>query len=123
MESTFEQNGGKYIECGDYMLPNLALPTEKEYHIGVWGQRYRKHLKSAHRVLYYNYLTKGTLYEHLSDVDTQAEEMFARLVKSLSEKENITEKLKADEPMEWVCRTNNIRSRAMEVVNAEVIFI
>ena len=123
MESVFEQNGGTYIECGDYQLPNLSLSEEKEYHIGVWGQRYRKHLKSAHRVLYYNYLTKGTLYEHLTNVDTQAEEMFSRLVKSLAEKENITEKMKLTNPMEWVQRMNNIRFRAMETVNAEVIFI
>lgn len=123
MKSVFEQNGGGYIDCGDYQLPNITLPTEKEYHIGVWGQRYRRHLKSNHRVLYYNYLTKGTLYEHLSDVDAQAEELFSRLVKSLAEKENVTEKMKAKEPMEWVRRMNNIRSRAMETVNAEVIFI
>lgn len=123
MKSVFEQNGGSYIDCGDYQLPNITLPTEKEYHIGVWGQRYRRHLKSNHRVLYYNYLTKGTLYEHLAEIDEQAEELFSRLVKSLAEAENLTEKLKAKEPMEWVRRMNNIRSRAMETVNAEVIFI
>ena len=123
MKSVFEQNGSSYIDCGDYQLPNITLPTEKEYHIGVWGQRYRRHLKSNHRVLYYNYLTKGTLYEHLAEIDEQAEELFSRLVKSLAEKENVTEKMKAKEPMEWVRRMNNIRSRAMETVNAEVIFI
>lgn len=123
MKSVFEQNCGRYIDCGDYQLPNITLPTEKEYHIGVWGQRYRRYLKSNHRVLYYNYLTKGTLYEHLAEIDEQAEELFSRLVKSLAKKENVTEELKAKEPMEWVRRMNNIRSRAMETVNAEVIFV
>lgn len=73
-------------------------------------------------MIYYNYLTKGTLYQHLAEVDERAECMFNQLVKSLAEKENIAEKLKADNPMLWVQKMNNIRNRATEIVNTEVIY-
>ena len=80
-------------------------------------------MKQNHRILYYNLLTAGTLTEHLAEVDSQAESMFQTLVKSLAEKENVTEKMKANTPMEWVQKMNNIRSRAAEIVYAEVIFV
>ncbi len=89
----------------------------------MWGQRYRKHLQQNHRVLYYKYLTSGTLYKHISEVETQAENLFTSVVKSLTEKENVSEKLKAKSPMEWVQKMNNIRGRATEIVNTEVIFV
>ena len=81
------------------------------------------YLKSNHKVLYYNYLTSGKLYEHLAEVDTRAEEMFQQFVKSLAEKENVTEKLKAENAMLWVQKMNNIQARAMEVVNADLIYV
>ena len=108
---------------GDHALPKLAINDESEYHIGVWGQRYRIHLKENHRILYYNYLTSGTLNWHIAEVDKRADETFNHLVKELAEKENVTERMKADNTMEWVPRTNNIRSRAMEIINSEVIFV
>ena len=94
MKTIFEQQGVEYRQAGDYMLPNVGMGEQKEYQIGVWGQRYKRHLKSNHRVIYYNYLTSGRLYEHLAEVDTRAEVMFHELVKTLAEKENVTEKLK-----------------------------
>lgn len=123
MRTIFEQQGVEYRQAGDYMLPNVALAKQKEYQIGVWGQRYKRYLKSNHQVLYYNYLTSGKLYEHLAEVDTRAEVMFQELVKSLTEKENVTEKLKAENTFLWIRKMNNIRSRASEIVNAEVICI
>ena len=105
------------------MLPNVTLAEQKDYQIGVWGQRYKRYLKSNHKVLYYNYLTSGKLYEHLAEVDTRAEEMFQQFVKSLDEKENVTEKLKAENAMLWVQKMNNIQARAMEVVNADLIYV
>lgn len=119
----YENPGGTYQRQGDYELPNLPLQPEKEYHTGIWGQRYRRNLKQNHRVRYYNMLTAGTLNEHIADIDHHAERMFQSLVKSLAERENFTEKMKADVPMEWVQRMNNIRNRAIEIVNAEMIFV
>ncbi len=113
----------EYHQNTDYIVPNLSLKDEAEYHIGIWGQRYRKHLQEHHKIIYFNYLTKGTLYEHLDEVDTRAETIFNQIVKSLAEKENVTEKLKAENMMLWVQKMNNIRSRATEIVNSEVIFV
>lgn len=124
MKTIFEQLGVDYRQAGDYMLPNVELVEQNEYQIGVCvGQRYKRHLKSNHRVLYYNYLTSGRLYDHLAEVDTRAEEMFQELVNSLAEKENVTEKLKAENTLMWIRKMNNIRNRASEIVNAEVIYI
>ena len=123
MKTIFEQQGVEYRQAGDYLLPNVGMDEQKEFQIGVWGQRYKRYLKSNHRVLYYNYLTSGRLYEHLAEVDIRAEKMFQQLVKSLAEKENITESLKAKDMMLWVQKMNNIRIRATEIVNVEVIYV
>ena len=123
METILNQQGIQYHQAGDYLLPNVIVGDEKEYHIGIWGQHYRRYLKQNHKVLYYNYLTSGKLYEHLSEVDSRAEEMFHQLVKALVEKENVTEKLKAEDTQKWIGLMNNIRNRATEIVNAEVIFV
>lgn len=123
MKSIYELAGGTYQKQGDYELPNLQLQPEEKQFIGVWGQRYRRHLKQNHRVLYYNLLTDGKLNRHLAEVDRQAESMFQSLVKSLAEKENVTEKLKSTTPVEWVQKINNIQNRAAEIVNNEVIFV
>ena len=121
-QTLFEQNGGTYTQQGDYLLPDIKLPEQPEYEIGVWGQRRRRYLKEHHRVLYYNMLTKCTRYPHLADIEQQAQQMFDKLVDELSEKEDITEKLKAENQMLWVQRMNNIRNRAMEIVNSELIY-
>ena len=108
---------------GDYYLPNLILPSKEERPIGVCGQRRLRYLKQHHKILYYNLLTSGKLHSHLADVDEEAQSLFLRLVKQYAEREGVTEQLKAENPMEWVCRMNNIRERVNEVVNAEMIFI
>lgn len=123
MKSIYEEVGGTYARQGDYELPNLKVPPEKEIEIGIWGQRHRQYLKQHHKIRYYNLLTAGTLNRHLAEVDQQAERMFRSLVSALSEQENVTEKLKADCPMEWVQKMNNIRNRAAEIVNSELIFV
>ena len=123
MKSIYESTGKGYIQQGDYLLPNLQLNEESEYNIGIWGQRYRQHLKSNHKAIYYNHLTKGTLYQHLAEVDKRAENMFDQLVKSFAEKENITEQLKENDMLLWVKKMNNIRNRSIEIVNSEVIYV
>ena len=119
----FEQTGGTYTQVGDYMLPDL-LPAEKEKkaNIGVWGMRHKRYLKQNHKVFYYNLLTSGKLNSYLVDIEQQAQDLFLRLVKELAEKENVTEELKATDQMLWVQKMNNIRNRATEIVNAELIY-
>ena len=123
MKRIYEETGGTYNRQGDYELPNLKIPPEKEIEIGVWGQRYRRYLKQRHRIRYYNLLTAGTLKEHLAEMEQQAERLFQSLVSVLSEQENVTEKLKADRPMERAQKMNSIRNRAVEIVNSELIYI
>ncbi len=123
MEKTlFEQNGGTYRQVGDYVLPNITVSKEETKHIGIWGQQHLRYLKQYHKVLYYNLLTSGKLNSHIAEIDKQAEDMFFRVVKQLAEKEGVTEKFKAENQMEWVGQMNNIRNRATEIVNAELIF-
>lgn len=122
-KTIFEQIGGTYTMQGDYCLPDLTLPAEEERLIGVWAQRRLRYLKQHHQILYYNLLTSGTLRFHLADVEEEAQSLFLRLVKEYAEREGVTEQFKAENPMEWVCRMNNIRERVNEVVNAEMIFI
>lgn len=121
-KTDFEKMGGSYTLQGDYFIPDLKLPEDEQKPIGIWGQRHSRFLKQNHKVLYYNLLTSGKLNSYLADIDELAEEMFSRLVKQLAEKEDVTEKLKAENQMLWVQRMNNIRNRAMEVVNAELIY-
>ena len=122
MKSLFEQMGGTYREENGYHIPNLTLPDEEQAEIGVWGQRHLRYIKQQHKVRYVNLLTSGKLNSYLADIDKQAEDMFFRLVKQMAEREGVTEKLKADNQMEWVARMNNIRSRATEIVNHDIIY-
>lgn len=117
-----EQIGISYILQGDYYLPDLALPEQEDKPIGLWGQRHLKHIKQHRKILYINLLTIGKLNEHLADIDNQAEDMFFRLIKQTAECEGVTEQLKADNQTEWVARMNNIRSRATEIINTDLIF-
>ena len=122
-KTIFEQMCGTYTQVGDYLLPNLSLPTEeKQANIGVWGMRRKRFLKENHRVFYANLITSGKLVAYLGDIEQQATAMFLRLVKQLAEKENVTEELKETDQMLWVQKMNNIRNRATEIVNAELIY-
>lgn len=122
-KTIFEQMGGTYTRVGDYYLPNLKLPEEeKQANIGVWGMRHKRFLKENHRVLYANLMTSGKLVAYLDDIEQQATAMFLQLVKELAEKENVTENLKATDQMLWVKKMNNIRNRATEIVNTELIY-
>ena len=115
--------GGTYEQQGDYMIPCLALPTQEEQPIGIWGQRHLRYLRQYRKILYTNLLTSGKMHSYLTGLNKQAEDMFFRLVKQMTEREGVTEQLKAENQMEWVRRINNIRNRATEIVNAELIFL
>ena len=119
-----EQNGLWYELQGDYYIPCLELPAEKEErHIGVWGQRHLRYIREHKKVFYTTLLTNGKLQSHLADVEEQAQELFDRLMKQRAEREGITEKLKAERPMLWVGRMKALRGAVTETVNAEVIFV
>ena len=121
-KTIFEEMGGTYTQVGDYLLPDLKLPEEEQQPIGVWGQRHRRYLKEHRRATYTALLASGKLNSYLVGIDRQAEGMFLRLVKQMAEVEGVTEQLKADNQMEWAGRMNNIRNRAMEIVNTELIY-
>lgn len=121
-KTIFEQMGGTYTMQGDYRLPDLTLPPEDERPIGVWAHRRRQYLKQHHKILYYNLLTSGKLQSHLADVEEEAQTLFLRLVKQYAEREGVTEQLKAENPMEWGQKMNNIRNRVAEIVCADLIF-
>ena len=119
----FEKQGSTYTQVGDYMLPDLLqAEEEKEANIGIWAMRHKRYLKQNHKVRYYNLLTSGKLNSYLVDIEQQAQDLFLRLVKELAEKENVNEELKAENLMLWVQKMNNIRNRAIEVVNTKLIF-
>lgn len=118
-----EHTGINYTLQGDYYLPDLALPEQENKPIGLWGHRHLCYIKRHKKVLYTNLLTRGKLNSYLADIDEQAEDMFSRLVKQMAECEGVTEKLKADNQMEWVARMNSIRSRATEIVTKDLINI
>ena len=117
-----EHTGISYTLQGDYYLPDLALPEQEDKPIGLWGQRHLRYIKQHRKILYTNLLTSGKLNDHLADIDKQAEDIFFQLVKQMAEREGVTEKFKADNQMEWVDRMNNIRSRATEIVNNDIIY-
>lgn len=121
-KTIFEEMGDTYMQVGDYLLPDLKLPEEEQHPIGVWGQRHRRYLKEHHRATNATLFTGGKLNSCLADIDRQAEKLFSRLVKQLAEAEGVTEQLKADNQMEWVGKMNNIRHRAMEMVNSDLIY-
>ena len=111
MKSLFEEMGGTYRQEGDYLIPNLALPDEPEYH-----------LKEHRPVLYANLLTSGTLHRHLAEIDQACNERMENVVSAMAKQEGVTEALKAADQMEWVRRKNSIRNRAEEIVLAELVY-
>ena len=118
-----EKNGLWYELQGDYYIPCLKLSEEEQQPVGLWGQRHLRYIREHKKVFYTNLLISGKLQSHLADVEEQAQELFDRLMKQRAEREGITEKLKADNQMEWVGRMNNLRSAVTETVNAEVVFV
>ena len=122
MKSLFEQMGGTYRQEGDYLIPNLYLPDEPDYQIGKYGRMRRSYLKAHRPVLYANYLTSGTLHQHLAEIDQACNERMEIIVSAMAKQEGVTEALKAADQMEWVRRMNNVQNRAREIVNSELIY-
>ena len=128
-----DKNDLWYELQGDYYIPCLILPAEKEQPIGLWGQRHLQYLKEYRRITYLNLLTSGRLNAYLADIDKQTEayladidkqteEMFFRLVEQMKQAQGIMEQLKAENALEWTGRLNNIRACAREIVERKIIF-
>ena len=112
-----------YTRQGDYNLPDLKLLEQEPREIGIWGQRRRRYLRENHKILYYNLLTQCKLINYLADINETAQDMYDRLVKQLAEQEGVTEQLKAENQLLWVAKMNNIRNRAAEIVDHELIYV
>ena len=120
---TYDKNNGLWYELqGDYYIPCLAVSSQEERPVGIWGQRHLRYIKTEHKALYTELLTSGRLNTYLADINEQATEQMLLLMKQMAEREGVTEQLKAQDQMLWVQRMNNIRDRAMEIVNHELIY-
>lgn len=114
----------EYRKCGDYYIPNLVAPENmKNFKIGKYGKLRLRYLKEHKKAEYTILLMDNKLQKHLMDIDKTANERFDLLMKQFAEKENITEELKATNQMEWVCRMNNIKNRAEEIIFNELIYV
>ena len=124
MEKYFfdESNGLWYELRGDYYIPCLTVPVQDERPIGIWGQRHLRYIKTERKALYTELLTIGRLNTYLADINEQAKEQMFLLTKQMAEREGVTEQLKAQNQMLWVQRMNNIRDRAIEIVNHNLIY-
>ena len=117
-----EINGLWYELQEDYYIPCLILSEEETQPIGLWGQHHKQYLKEHRHIVYTTLLTSGKLNGYLADIDEQAMDMMFRLVEQMADKEGVTEQLKAENPMLWVVRMNEIQARAREIINREIIY-
>ena len=124
MENTFyDENNGLWYELrGDYYIPCLTVPAQEERPIGIWGRRHLQYIKTERKTLYTELLASGRLNAYLADFNEQATAQMRLLITQMAEREGVTEQLKAQDQMLWVQRMNNIRDRAMEIVNHVLIY-
>lgn len=127
----YELIGEQYYPTGRMMRNGVMMPSKppedngqgEEKPIGIWGQRHLRYIRQYKKSLYFNLFVSGKLNTYLADVNVQAEDLFLRVVKEMAAQEEVTENLKAEDQMTWVRRMNNIRERATEIVNQELILI
>ena len=122
MKSTFEQMGGTCHREGDYLIPDLVLSDAPDYQIGRYGRMRHRYLKEYRKSVYADMVLSGKLYEHLAEVDRICDERMELLTRQMAKREGVTEALKASDQMAWVGVMNSIRSRAEEIVLAEVVY-
>ena len=117
------KNSIRYHRVGDYLIPNLILPPEEtNMRLGKWGMLHKEYLLKNKKVLFTTLLTQSKLYQHCTEVEKQAREMFDTLVEQMKKAEGVTEQLKEEKQLEWVCRMQNIEARAREIVTTEIIY-
>ena len=118
-----DKNSITYRRVGDYLIPNLVLPPEEaNITLGKWGMLHKDYLMKHKKALFTSLLTQGKLYQHCANVENQARDMFDTLVEQMKTSEDVTEKLKEENQMEWMHRMQNIEARAREIINNELIF-
>lgn len=118
-----EKTGINYTLVGDYYIPDLKLPESETQPIGMWGRKHLKFIKEYRTIKYNILILRCELNSYLANINREAEEMLERLIEQMAKAEGITEQLKADNQMDWVGMMNNIRNRAEEIINQELIFI
>lgn len=123
MKSLFEQNGGTYRQEGDYLIPNLELPEQKEYNIGKYGRLHRNYIKENYPGYYTTLLMSGELFDYLEKIDCKARNELDRLIPLFAEQQGVTEQLKAENQLKWVGLMNNIKAQAEEIIYAEIVYI
>lgn len=121
LKTAIQERGFRYVLKGDVYLPELELPEESRP-IGCWGRLHKEYLKSNRPVLYNALLLSGKLYTLLADLNEQASERYSLIVRQMAQAEGVAEELKANDPMRWVQAMNSIRSRAEEIIQAEMIY-
>ncbi len=122
LKERITENGIDYILVGDYYIPDLKLPEESRP-IGRYGRLHREYLKQEHPARYSSLILTGKLWTYLADLNEQAEERLDLIMEQMKAAEGVTEELKAQNQLEWVGRMNNIRNRAEEIINSELIYI
>ena len=122
LKERITENGIDYILAGDYYIPDLKLPEENRP-IGRYGRLHREYLKQEHPARYSSLILTGKLWTYLADLNEQAEERLDLIIEQMKAVEGVTEELKAQNQLEWVGRMNNIRNRAEEIINSEMIYI
>lgn len=119
-----KSNSITYRQVGDYMIPNLIFsPKETSIKLGKWGMLHKEYLKKHKPIVFAILLAQGKLYQYLADIDIQAQQMFDTLVEQMKQKQNITEQLKEENQMEWMCRIQNIESQSREFICTELIYV
>ena len=117
-------NNITYRRVGDYNIPNLILPPEEaNITLGKWGMLHKDYLLRQKKVLFTALLAEGKLWQYLADIDTQAQQMFDTLVEQMKTNEGVTEQLKDENQLKWVCRIQNIEARAKEIVINDIIYL
>ena len=116
-------NNITYRRVRYYNIPNLIIPPEEaNINLGKWGMLHKDYLLKHKKVLFVTMLTQGKLYQHCAEMENQAQQMFDTLVEQMKKAEGVTEQLKEDNQIDWVCRMQNIEAKAREIVNIEIIF-
>lgn len=117
------KNSIQYRRVGDYLIPNLKLPPEEAHvTLGKWGMMHKSYLEKHKNVLFSLLLSKGDLYQYCAEIENQARDMYDALVGQMKANEGVTEKMKEENQMEWICRMQNIEARAREIVTTELIY-
>lgn len=122
MKSTFEQMGGTYRREGDYLLPNLLPPVPQSYRLGKYGRMRQKYLKEHRSPIYTAMFLRGTLFEHLAEIDRTCNTQVEQIIAQMAEREGVTEAMKASDQLAWVQKMNNIQNRAEEIILAELVY-